>query len=39
MPVQKWTLALVALMPMSIFLAASVTADALSIASRCLPSP
>ena len=32
MPVQKWTLMLVALMPMSIFLAASVTADALSIA-------
>ncbi len=31
MPVQKWTLALVALMPMSIFLAAAVTADALSI--------
>jgi uncharacterized membrane protein len=32
MPVQKWTLTLVALMPMSIFLAASITADALSIA-------
>ena len=32
MPVQKWTLTLVALMPMSIFLAAAITADALSIA-------
>ena len=31
-PVQKWTLTLVALMPMSIFLAAAITADALSIA-------
>ena len=31
-PVQKWTMALVALMPMSIFLAASLSADALSIA-------
>ena len=32
MPIHKWTLAMVALMPMSIFLAASVSADALSIA-------
>jgi uncharacterized membrane protein len=32
MPIQKWTLTLVALMPMSVFLAASITADALSIA-------
>ena len=32
MPVQKWTLALLALMPMSIFLAASFSPDALSIA-------
>ncbi len=31
-PVHKWTLTLVALMPMSIFLAAAITADALSIA-------
>ncbi len=31
-PVQKWTMALVALMPTSIFLAASLSADALSIA-------
>ena len=31
MPVQKWTLVLVALMPMSIFLAASLSADAVSI--------
>ena len=30
MPVHKWTLALVALMPMSIFLAASLSADAIS---------
>ena len=29
MPVQKWTLALVALMPMSMFLAASLSADAM----------
>ena len=32
MPVQKWTLALLGLMPMSIFLAASLSPDALSIA-------
>jgi uncharacterized membrane protein len=32
MPVQKWLMALVALMPTSVFLAASVSADALSIA-------
>ena len=31
-PVQKWSMALVALMPTSIFLAASLSADALSIA-------
>ena len=31
MPVQKWLMSLVALMPMSMFLAASVSADALSI--------
>jgi uncharacterized membrane protein len=31
-PIQKWTMTLVALMPMSIFLAGAITADALSIA-------
>jgi uncharacterized membrane protein len=32
MPIHKWTMSLVALMPMSIFLAASLSADALTIA-------
>jgi uncharacterized membrane protein len=36
MPIQKWTLTLIALMPMSIFLAAGITADALSIAAALL---
>jgi uncharacterized membrane protein len=31
MPIQKWTLAMVALMPMSVYLAASLSADAMTI--------
>ena len=31
MPIQKWTMAMVALMPMSVYLAASLSADAMTI--------